>query len=87
MKSSHPHSIRFSDRERAWLERESARRGVAVSEVVREAIRHEMANLAASDRLDSIDTRLAEMQSLLARDLEAIGKVAMRTLKMVEATK
>jgi hypothetical protein len=84
---NHPLSVRFSEPERTWLEQQSVRRGVAVSEVVRESIRKEMLNVVSTDRLDAIDSRLAEMHSVMGRDFEALGKIAMKTLKLMEASK
>lgn len=77
-------TIRFSKEEAAWIEREAARRNLSASEVLRQALRHEIANVATSDRLISLEAQLTEMREMFARDLDAIGRIQQRVLKILE---
>lgn len=78
-------TIRFSKEEAAWVEREAARRNLTASEVLRQALRHEIANVVTIDRLNSLEARMEEMREIFARDFEAMGRINLKILKTLEA--
>lgn len=68
-------SIRFGPQELNWLEHEAGRRRLSLSEVVRQAVRHEMAGTQSADKFAAIDAQLQRIE----KGQEAIGKFLLKS--------
>jgi len=68
-------SIRFGRQELGWLEQEAGRRRLSLSEVVRQAVRHEMVGLQSSEKLAAIEAQLQSIE----KGQEAIGKFLLKS--------